>query len=69
MTHFLNIPIRGNFLIGQDQSWFRYGIFRDPEPWLPIDSDPGIRDRDFLFWARLKNPENPEIPRIGIETW
>ena len=22
--------------------------------------------RDFLFWARLKNPENPEIPGIGI---
>ena len=27
---------------------------------------PGIRDRDFLFWARSKNPETPEIPGIGI---
>ena len=27
---------------------------------------PGIWDRDFLFWARSKNPENPEIPGIGI---
>ena len=25
--------------------------------------------RDFLFWARLKNPENPEIPGIGIGIW
>ena len=26
----------------------------------------GIRDRDFLLWARSKNPENPKIPGIGI---
>ena len=30
---------------------------------------PGIRDRDFLFWARSKNPENSEIPGIGIGIW
>ena len=29
-------------------------FFRDPE------------SRNFLFWARLKNPENPETPGIGI---
>ena len=34
------------------------GFFRDPESCSPI---PGIRDRDFLFLARSKNPENPEI--------
>ena len=28
---------------------------------IPI---PGIRNREFLFWARSKNPENPEkIPK------
>ena len=32
----------------------------NPDPW---DSD---SDRDFLFWARSKNLENPEIPGIGI---
>ena len=30
------------------------GFFRDPN------------FRDFLFWARSKNRENPEIPGIGI---
>ena len=25
--------------------------------------------RDFLFWARSNNPENPEIPGIGIGIW
>ena len=25
--------------------------------------DPWLRDRDFLFWARSKNPENPKIPK------
>ena len=34
-------------------------IFRDPES--------RIRDRNFLFWARSKNPEIPESPGIGIE--
>ena len=29
------------------------GFFRDPESCSPI---PGIRDRDFLFLARSKNP-------------
>ena len=37
------------------------GFFRDSRSQIPI---PGIRDRDFLFWARSKNPENPEIPGI-----
>ena len=30
---------------------------------------PGIRDRDFLFRARSKNPEKPEILGIGIGIW
>ena len=25
-----------------------------------------FRDQDFLFWAKSKNPENPEILGIGI---
>ena len=44
-----------------NQSWLRDGIFSGSR--IPI---PGIRDRDFLFWARSKNTENPEIPGIGI---
>ena len=39
------------------------GFFRYPEYRISI---PGIQDRDFLFWARSKNPgiplKNPEIP-------
>ena len=43
---------------------------RDPESRIP-NPDPeslisGIQDRNFLFWARSKNFENPEIPGIGI---
>ena len=38
-----------------NQSWLRDRIF----PGFPI----------FLFWARSKNPENPEIPEIGIGIW
>ena len=43
-----------------NHSWRRDGIFRDPESWSG-----SFRDRD-LFWAKSKNPENPEIPGIGI---
>ena len=42
---------------------FGMGFFRDPEFPIPI---PGIRKRDFLFWARSKNPE---FPGIGFGIW
>ena len=42
---------------------FGMRFFRDPESQIPI---PGILDRDFLIWARSKNPENSEIPGIRI---
>ena len=29
----------------------------------------GFRNRDFLFWAGSKNPENPDIPGIAIKIW
>ena len=44
------------------QSWLRDEIFRDPVSQIPI---PGIRDRDFLFWARSsrksRNPGNRDL--------
>ena len=42
---------------------FSMGFVRDPESQIPI---PGIQDRNFLFWAKSKNPENSGIPGIGI---
>ena len=42
---------------------FDMGFVRDPESQIPI---PGIQDRNFLFWAESKNPENSGIPGIGI---
>ena len=45
---------------------FGMGSFRDLESQIPI---PRIRNRDFLFLARSKNPENPEILRVGIGIW
>ena len=36
----------------------RPGVYAYSQSWL--------RDRDFKFWAKSKNTENPEIPGIGI---
>ena len=56
------VPIFKRILeLAKNQSWLRDEIFSGSR--IPI---PGIWDRDFLFWARSKNPENPEIPGIGI---
>ena len=62
-TNFQDLPISSKMILLTitKQSWLRDGIF--PGSRIRI---PGIRDRDFLFWARSKNPENPEIPGIGI---
>ena len=58
LNHSLSIPRYPKTRVG-----FGMGFFRDPESRIPI---PEIRDRDFLFWARSKNPDYPEISEIGI---